>query len=106
MEKTHIELETNIMGKECVLYMQPYYNLPPRTTVTAPCCPYREGLNRRPLAVPRDCPLKNFFVRGGYAKNVKSALCGLYRLGDKKDNIKVKQASPHMYRKRGWSNKD
>ena len=30
MEKTHIEIETNIMGKECVLYMQPYDNLPPR----------------------------------------------------------------------------
>jgi len=23
MEKTHIEIETYIMGKECVLYMQP-----------------------------------------------------------------------------------
>ena len=58
--------------------MQPYDNLPPRTTVTAPCCPYREGLNRRPFAVPRDCPLKKFFVCSGYAKNVKSALRGLY----------------------------
>jgi len=27
MKKTHIEIETNIMGEECVLYMQPYDNL-------------------------------------------------------------------------------
>jgi len=30
MGKTHIEIETNVMGKECVLYMQPYDNLPPQ----------------------------------------------------------------------------
>jgi len=28
MEKTHIEIETNILGKKWVLYMQPYDNLP------------------------------------------------------------------------------
>jgi len=27
MEKTHIEIETNIIGKKCALYMQPYDNL-------------------------------------------------------------------------------
>jgi len=36
MEKTHIETETNIMGKECVLYMQQYDNLQTRTIATAP----------------------------------------------------------------------
>jgi len=36
MEKTHIEIETNTMGKECILYMHPYDNLQPRTTATAP----------------------------------------------------------------------
>ena len=36
MEKTHIGIETNIMGKKCVLYMQPYDNLPPQITAIAP----------------------------------------------------------------------
>ena len=37
MEKTHIEIETNIMGEECLLYMQPYNYLPSRINVTAVC---------------------------------------------------------------------
>ena len=76
IEKTHIEIE-------CILYMQPDDNLPPRTTATAPpaAC-LAEGLaddhRDRLLAVPRDCPLKIKFGRGGNAENLKSALCGLY----------------------------
>jgi len=53
MEKTHIEIENNIMGKECVFYMQPYANLPPRRP---PCCPSRgriSGRSPRPFAC---CP--------------------------------------------------
>ena len=34
MKKTHIDIETNIMAKECDLYMQPYDNQPQRTTAT------------------------------------------------------------------------
>ena len=71
MEKTHIEIETNIMVKECVLYMQPYDNLPPRLP---PCCPSRGGL----VDDRRDRLRKIKFVGGGgNAENVKSALCGL-----------------------------
>jgi len=41
LEKTHIEIETNIMGKECVLYcMQRFDNLPSRLL---PCCLYRRS---------------------------------------------------------------
>ena len=45
MEKTHIEIVTNIMGKECVLYMQPYNNLPRGPLQLPPCCPSRGGLS-------------------------------------------------------------
>jgi len=45
MEKTHIEIVTNIMGKECVLYMQPYNNLPSVPLQLPPCCPSRGGLS-------------------------------------------------------------
>jgi len=55
MEKTHIEIETNIMGKECVLYMQPYDNLPPRLS---PYCLSRGGLSRRLLCPIACCPLR------------------------------------------------
>ena len=58
MEKTHIEIETNIMGKECVLYMQPYDNQPPWTTATAPCCPSLGGLSGRSLRLFACCPLR------------------------------------------------
>ena len=69
MEKTHIEIDNNILGKECVLYMQPYDNLPPRTTATAPpAVRLAEGLadnhRDRLLAVPRDCRLNIKFVCG------------------------------------------
>jgi len=50
LEKTHIEIETNIMGKECVLYVQPY------DTRLPICCPSCGGLSRqspRPFAC---CP--------------------------------------------------
>ena len=53
MEKTHIEIEANIMGEKYVIYMQPYDNLPPQLP---PCCPSHGGLSRRlprPLAC---CP--------------------------------------------------
>ena len=55
MEKTHIEIETNIMGKECVLYMQPYDNLPPRLP-----------------------PMLSVRLSGGSAEKEKSVLCGLF----------------------------
>jgi len=35
------------MGEKCVLYMQPYDNLPPRITTTAPCCLSCGGLSGR-----------------------------------------------------------
>ena len=53
MEKTHIEIETNIMGKECVLYMQQYDNLPPRLPLYYPS---REGLSGRPPRSFACCP--------------------------------------------------
>jgi len=56
MKKTHIEIETNIMGGKCILYMQPYYNLPPRITATAPCCLSRGGLSGRSLWPFTCCP--------------------------------------------------
>ena len=34
MEKTHNEIETNIMVGKSASYMQPYDNLPQRTTAT------------------------------------------------------------------------
>ena len=76
MEKTHIEIESNIMGKKCIVYMQSYDNLPPRITATAPCCLSRGGLSERsprPIACwPHDC------LRKIKVENVKSALFGLY----------------------------
>ena len=56
MEKTHIKIETNIMGKRCVLYMQPYDNLPPMITATAPCCLSCGGLSRRSPRPFACCP--------------------------------------------------
>ena len=53
MEKTHIELETNIMGTEWVLYMQPYENLPLRLP---PYCPSRGGLSGRSPRPFACCP--------------------------------------------------
>ena len=76
MEKTHIEIETNIMGKKGVLYMQPYNNLP-----LPPAVRLAEGLaddhRNCSLAVPCDYQSKIKFVRSGNAENAKSALCGL-----------------------------
>ena len=67
------------MGKECVLYMQPYDNLPRRTTATAPhAVRLAEGLaddhHDRSLVVCRDYPHK---IKFGTAENVNFALCGL-----------------------------
>ena len=56
MEKTHIEIESNIMGKKCIVYMQPYDNLPPRITATAPCCLSRGGLSRLSPRLFPCCP--------------------------------------------------
>ena len=71
------------MGKEWVLYMQPYDKLPSRTTTTAPpavCLAKGLADDHRDclLAVPRDCPLKIKFVGGGSTEKLKSALCVLY----------------------------
>ena len=72
MEKTHLEIETNIMGKECVLCNHTiicHRDCPPAVRLA-------EGLVDDhcdgSLAVPRDCPRKIKF-----AEKVKSALCGL-----------------------------
>ena len=79
MEKTHIEIETNIMGKKCILYMQQYDKLPPRITVT------RRGLcgrSPRPLAC---CPPRKIkFVHGGKVENVKPCCveCNIYAFLD------------------------
>ena len=83
MEKTHIEMETNIMGKMCILYMQPYDNLSPGLP---PAVCIAKGLvndhRDRLLAVPRDCPRKIKIVPGGKVENEKFALCGLLVNGD------------------------
>ena len=65
MKKTHIEIETNIMGKECVLYMQPYDNLPLQINTTVPLLSVSSGQSPRLFA---SCPRKIKFVRGGKCK--------------------------------------
>ena len=79
MEKTYIEIETNIMGKECVLYMQPYDNLPPRLP---PCCRARGGLSGRSPGWFACCPprfsAQDKICPGWQSGNVKPALRGLY----------------------------
>jgi len=44
------------MGKECVLYMQQYDNLPVRTIATVLCCPSCGGLSGRSLRPFACCP--------------------------------------------------
>ena len=46
------------MGEKCVLYMQPYDNLPLLITATAPCCMSRRGLSGRSPRPFACCPPK------------------------------------------------
>ena len=61
MEKTHIEIETNIMGKKCVLYN--YATIQYSATATPPAVCLVEG-----LAVPR----KIKFVCGVHVEKRKN----------------------------------
>ena len=86
--------------------MQPYDNLPPRTTATAPCCPSRGGLSGRSpwlfACFPRDCPLKIKFVRGGSAEirgswTVYVAVYGMTSCGyKKKSGVFILLNCPHV----------
>ena len=85
MKKTHILIETNIMGEKVRLIYATIRQsaIGDRITATAPCCLFRGGLSWRssaPIACcpPHVWPRKIKFVRSGQVENGKSALCGLY----------------------------
>ena len=59
------------MGDWCVLYMQPYDNLPPQITATAPCSLSRKGLSQQSLRPFAYC-LDN---RGGNTENPRCVDC-------------------------------